>query len=95
VTKAFKFSGKGQLTVNAAPFHPGADAPMSIQAEVLDESGAVLAGYSQSEALAASGDSLSLALRWKQRADLAGLSGRPIRIVFHLFNTRFYSYRLR
>jgi len=96
VTKPFTFDRKGLLTVNACPLFPRApDDPMKLTVTVRDEAGRAIPNYAEGDAVAVGGDSLRHELRWKARADLSELRGRPIRLAFHMTNTRLYSYTIR
>lgn len=94
VTKPFVFQGRGTLTVNACPFFGDSPSPMSLAAEVYDESGRAIEGYTLADAVPVHGDNLQHEIRWKNRADLAEQKGRPIRLAFRMDNTRLYSYRV-
>ena len=65
-----------------------------IVAEVLDDQGKLVPGYSREDCRAFSGDSLRHALSWKGGDFLGGLLGGTVRLRFHLRNARLYSYTI-
>jgi len=86
-TRPFRFSGT-ELFVNAkADFG-------RLTAEVLDERGETIPGFSQQECRTVTTDRVEQVVRWKERADLASLEGKVIRLRFALKNVRLYSYRI-
>jgi hypothetical protein len=86
-TALFMTQGK-QLHVNAK-----ADAGQ-LRVEVLDEQGFPVPGFTRDDSQPMRADSCDFVMRWKENDSLTKLQGRPIRLRFHLENTRFYSYRL-
>ena len=84
-TKPIVFDGS-TLHINAkANFHA------QVVAEVLDAKGKPIAGYTTNDCVPMTVDSVDHAIEWKQ-AKLAALTGRPIKLRFHLVNTQLYSY---
>ena len=77
-----------QLTINAM-------AKGSIKVAVLDESGRPLPKFALDESIEVTGDSLEHSVRWKQAGEVLELSGRPVRLEFHLNNASIYSFRIR
>ena len=64
-----------------------------IRVEVLDLEDRTLPGYSLDECIPVAGDGTELQVRWKEHPDLAGATGRTVRLRFQLKNARLYSYR--
>ena len=60
--------------------------------EVLDESGAVLRGYSAGECVPFVGDSTRDRITWRGGAGLSGFTGRPVRFRFNLRQGELYSF---
>ena len=86
-TKTFRSRGGG-LTVNAkADFG-------RLRVAVLDDQGKPVAGYTDQECLPIQQDGVQIPVRWRDHASLKTLSGRPVRIRFHLENARLFSYRI-
>ena len=86
-TKTFRSRGGG-LTVNTkADFG-------RLRIAVLDDQGKPLAGYTEQECIPIQQDGVQLQVRWRNHANLKALSGRPLRIRFHLENARLFSYRI-
>lgn len=84
-TRPVRFSGN-YLFVNL-------DAPAGeLRVEVLDEVGEVIAPFSATNCIPASGDATKLAVRWQGEASLAAVGRRPVRLRFHLANGRFYAF---
>lgn len=90
VTRPLRFSGKF-LFVNADIGSGGA-----LSVEALDEKGAVIAPYSMSNCRPMRDDGTKIAVRWKDKVDLAELAGRPIHFAFHFArgtgDCRFYAF---
>jgi hypothetical protein len=86
-TKPFRFPG-GKLHVNAkADFG-------RLLAEVLDEGGDPVPGFTRADCVPLSADAVDQAVGWRQRASLDPLNGRTVRLRFHLENVRLYSFRI-
>ena len=64
----------------------------SLQAEILDENGAVIPGYEGENCRTEGFSSTKQRLRWQDRADLSELAGRVIRIRFTCRNGALYSF---
>jgi hypothetical protein len=75
VTRPLVFSGK-HLFVNA-DLQGG-----SLRAEVQDESGRPIPGYSAEESDEFAGDSVKSRIAWRKNGDLSALAGRPVRFRF-------------
>lgn len=86
-TRPVKFTGK-HLFVNVA------DAKGELRAEVLDESGNVIAPFSRDNCEPVTTDSTRAGLRWKGAADLSTLAGKAVRLRFHLSNAELYAFWL-
>lgn len=84
-TKPIVFDGS-TLHVNAK-----ADFYARVVAEVLDEAGKPIAGYTADDCVPITGDSVDHEVQWKQ-AKLAALAGRPVKLRFHLVNAHLYSF---
>lgn len=86
-TKSFRCRG-GRLEVNGkADF-----GRMSVA--VLDDHGRPVAGYTLKDCQLIQQDGLQLPVCWRSHVDLKPLTGRPIRLRFHLENARLFSYRI-
>ena len=68
----------------------------SVLVEALDQEGHPLSGYTRSEAQVMEGvDELRLRPRWTSHTDLAELTGKGVRLKFHLRNARLYAFQVR
>ena len=85
-TKPLRFDGSA-LKVNFA------GAQGSLRAELQDESGTTIPGFSLSDSIPLSGDNVSAVVRWQNDRSLAQLSGRPIRIRFEIKSGSLYSFQ--
>ena len=83
-TRPFVFLGD-TLELNADA-HKG-----SITVEALGPDGKPIKGFGRDNAIALTTDSVRHALAWKGHKDLHQLQGRPIRLRFHLKNSKLYS----
>ncbi len=63
------------------------------RADVLDERGVVIPGFSRNDCKPITGDHIRAPLRFK--GGVARLAGRKVRLRFHLTNARLYSFRVR
>ena len=69
------------------------DAPAgALRAEVLDEDGEPVPGFSAAESVPVSVDSTKVRLSWKNGATLAAFRGRDVRFRFTLENGTLYSF---
>jgi hypothetical protein len=85
-TRPFQFTGT-RLRVNAkANFG-------RVAVEVLDDRRNPVPGFTAESCEHVQADGLALPVRWKA-AQLAALRGKPVRLRFHLFNARLYSYTI-
>jgi hypothetical protein len=84
-TRPVTFTGK-HLFVNV-------DCPRgSLQVEVLDESGRPIAPFTRENCAAIQTDSTLAPVVWKGADDLSALSGKPVRLRFHLESGSLYSF---
>jgi hypothetical protein len=84
-TRPVTFGGK-YLFVNV-------DAPDGeLRAEVLDDKGEVLAPYSAANCVPVRGDKTRQRVLWKGAADLAQVSGKTVKVRFHLTNGKLYAF---
>lgn len=88
-TKLLMFDGE-ILTVNAKANHHGS----SVAVEVLDEQGQAIPKYSMADSMPMTQDHVAAPICWKERANVAELAGRPVRLRFRLTNARLYSYQI-
>lgn len=86
LTRPVRFAAGGPLFVNANT------AGSELRAEVLDEQGKLLEGYTAADCLPFCGNSTCAPLRWKSRDMLAALRGRPVRFRFSLDRGDFYAF---
>ena len=77
-TKPFIFNGKG-LYINYSTSAAG-----YIRAEMLDETGTAITGYTGSECTEIIGDSTEQRVTWGDKTDINALEGKPIRIRFSM-----------
>lgn len=89
-TKPVRITGNA-LRVNSVLHKPGG----YLRAEVLDEKGAVLSGFSAEDSVPFRGAGTEARLRWTGGKSFAELKGRTVRIRFHLFGGDLYSYQVR
>jgi len=78
----------GQLHVNAKCDFG------TVKVEVLDAEGNPLPGYALADCNVLHADSVDQPVTWKEKQDLAGVTGSPVRLRFHLTNARLYSFRV-
>ena len=84
-TRPLTFKGK-HLFVNL--YAPKGE----LRAEVLDEAGRVIAPFSADNCVPVTGDSTRQRVTWKGADDLAALSGKPVRVRFHLTRGQLYAF---
>jgi hypothetical protein len=84
-TGRLRFSGR-YLFVNA-----DADAG-ELRVEILDEHGTAMPAFSQAECIPVCADKTLQAVQWKDRKDLSALARRPVKLRFHLKNSRLYAF---
>lgn len=89
-TKPVRIDGTS-LRVNAVLNKPGG----YLRAEVLDEDGTVLPGFSFEDSVPLRGMSVERRLKWIGGNNFADLKGRTVRLRFHLRDGDFYSYHVR
>jgi len=85
LTRKLKFDGEF-LFVNADASNG------QLLAEVLNEKGQIIDGYSKDQCLPVKVNGTKLAIEWKNMKKLENLSGKTIQIRFYLKNTAFYSF---
>ncbi len=88
-TKPFTLSGNTlEVNVDAS----GGD----VQVEILDEHAKPIAGFSSAGFLVEREvDNVRWRPRWRQHKNLASLTGRTLRLRFHLRNAKLYSFRIK
>jgi len=67
----------------------------SVLVEVLDRSGSPLPGFTKQDATAVNKNSVRAQVNWGSRNDVSSLSGKPIRLRFHLKNCKLYAFQFR
>ena len=87
-TTAFVFEGS-TLTINAM------SGPGDVRVEMLDTNGKPIAGYTKDECNPVTGDSVEHTVTWRNKEDVRELTGRPVKLRFHLANARLYAYAIR
>ena len=88
-TRPLLFDGR-ELEINYSTSAVG-----SIRVELQDESGSPLAGFALGDYPEMFGDEIDGLARWEDGSDVSALSGRPVRLRFHLKDADVYSFRLR
>lgn len=83
-TRPIQFSGK-HLFVNAAAKDG------ELIAEVLNERGEVLKGFTKTDCVAVRADKTKQAVTWKT-AELSIVAGKPLRLRFHLKNAKLFAF---
>lgn len=89
LTKPLKFTGR-ELVINFATSAAG-----SVKVEVQDANGTPLPGFTLAEAVDQIGDEIERGVRWNSKAELASLSGQPVRLRFVMKDADLYSLRFR
>ncbi len=90
--------GRGTLTTRPLTFqgrHLFVNVDASgglLQVEVLDEEGQTIHPFGRDNCVPISTDSTLYAVRWRGVEDLSRLSGRPVRLRFHLTNGRLFAF---
>jgi len=84
-TRCVRFTGK-YLFVNV-----DADAG-EFRAELLDESGQVIAPFSRDNCVPISVDKTLQLVRWKDASDLSAVAGKPVKFRFYLTNGQLYAF---
>ncbi len=87
-TRPYRFVGS-MLLLNAKSDYG------KVLVELLDEDDTPIQGYSRGECAPVETDGVDVPVRWKGGLSLADLEGRPVKVKFHLFNARLYSYRCK
>ena len=81
------------LEVTAPELHLNVDSWRGrVCAEVLDEHGTPLPGYTAEECIAAVVDSTDQIVRWRDRGSLAELQGRRVRLRLSLWQAELYAF---
>jgi len=87
ITKPIVFTGR-ELHLNYATSAAG-----SVQVEIRAVDGTHTPGFTTEDCIELIGDSLRQTVRWKDGADLASLSGKPVRIRFVMRDADLYSFQ--
>jgi len=87
ITKPFLYSGR-RLTVNFATSAAG-----SLRAELADQDGKPLPGFSLDECDEQFGDSLDRTVTWNDSADVSTHIGKPVRLRFRLRDAELYAFQ--
>ena len=88
-TRPLRFQGS-RLELNYSTSAAG-----SLRIEILDESGKPIPGFTLNEARELIGDQIARTYEWSNNPDLASLSGRTLRLRFHLKDADLYSWRFQ
>lgn len=88
-TKPLTFSGD-KLVLNFKTQGEGV-----IQVEILDAAGNPSPGFDLATATKLTGDSISKNVTWNGGHDLKALSGKPVRLRFHVANASIYAFQFR
>ena len=89
VTKPFIFSGK-ELEINCETSAAG-----GIRIEIQNAEGEPVQGFELSDCGEIAGDQISRIVEWKDRCDVSGLAGKPVRLRFVVRDADLYSIRFR
>jgi hypothetical protein len=84
-TRPVRFTGK-HLFVNAATTSG------ELTAEVLDERGSPITGYSRADCVPIRADKTLQGVKWKAGSDLSAVAGKPVKFRFHLKDGRLYAF---
>lgn len=84
LTEVLEFKGE-YLFVNA-------DIKGTLKAEILDDKGNVISGFSRDDCIAVSGDGAKKQVEWKSKASLKSISSNRIRIRFYVENGEIYAF---
>jgi len=87
-TKPFVFTGR-ELRLNYSTSAGG-----SVQAELLDNSGTPLPGFTAADMNPLFGDELDAPVVWKEKSDVSSLSGRPVRLRLLLKDADVFAFRM-
>ena len=87
-TRPLDWTG-GRLTLNTAPRAGG-----QILVEVLDRAYQPIDGYALADAVPVTADGVREAVGWRGANDLSGLTGRTIRLRFHITDASLYSFSM-
>lgn len=93
-------NGTGEVTTNPLTFQEDKKylfvnaAATSLKAEIIDENGNVVEGFSMDECIAFSGDSTCAKITWKNSDDLSFLKNKNFKIRFALQDGDFYAFWL-
>lgn len=88
----------GTLTTRAVSFHGSQlfvniDAPQGeLRAEILDESGKVIAPFTMERCESVSGDKTAQMIRWQGAEDFSSLAGKSVKFRFQVTNGKFYAF---
>lgn len=85
-TKTLKFTGK-TLKVNAKLYNSG-----NLKIEILDENNQVIKGFAINDASPIVNDQFMATVKWVKGSDLSSLTGKNIKLRFHLKGGDLYSY---
>lgn len=86
-TKPIQFAGSN-LLLNARIGEGG-----YLKAELLDDCGSVIPGFSADECKALQGDQMHHLVSWSDHSSVSDLAGSVIKIRFYLKNGQLFSYR--
>ena len=87
VTKPIVFDGE-QLKINFETSAAG-----SLQIEIQDAQGEPVPGFTLAECPSLFGNSTDYAVKWKSKAKLSDLAGKPVRLRFVLKDADLYAFR--
>ncbi len=89
ITRPLLFQGK-ELELNYKTGGGG-----SLQVEIQDAQGGKLEGYQLEDCVPLVGDQIGGVVQWMSNPDLAGLSGKPVRLRVRLRDASVYAFRFR
>lgn len=89
ITRPLSFSGRS-LNINVSTSAAG-----ELRAEMQDADGTPIPGYTLDDCVTVVGDEIDLAVKWKDRTDVAALAGKPVRVRFVMKEADLYAVQFR
>ena len=86
-TPLITFSGR-RLELNVETSGGG-----SVVVQLLDDNDRPIPGFSKDDATPVNGNAVRMSVRWGDRAEVSRLTGRPVRIRFHVRDCKLYAFQ--